>query len=168
MLSFSVLQRMIWLRQTYIHHLLAPSRLLLQLTINFLLSQINHHLVILYQQIFYHTIPSLLTFSLYNNLSYHHLILKLISLHVLTCYNKEITYLVHMHLLTFLLFLIQFTSLSSIVYYPPTLTHPSYTTTLLLAMNHTLPLLLLMVLLFLNVLDWTLLTSLVSPPPVLL
>ena len=35
-------------------------------------------------------------------------------------------------------------------------------------MNNILPLLLLVVLLLLNVLDWTLLTSLVSPPPVLL
>ena len=120
----------------------------------FLLSQISCHLVILYHQIIYHTIPSVVAFGLCNNLSYHHLILKLTSHHILTYYNKEITRLVHMHLPTLLPFLlIQFTSISSVVYYPPTLTHPSYTRTLPLGMNNILSHLIQVVLLVIIIID---------------
>ena len=89
---------------------------------------------------------------------YHHLILKLIFHHILTYYNKEITRLMYMHLPTLLPFLlIQFTSISSIVYYPPTLTHPTYTRTLPLAMNNILSLHLLVVLLIIIIIDWLIL-----------
>ena len=92
-------------------------------------------------------------------LLYHHITLKVMTLHILAHCNNGTIQL--MYLLTFffllllLLLLIHFTSISSIVYYPPTLTQPSYTRILLLAMNNILSILFLVVLLNLS---WVIIT----------
>ena len=131
-------------------HLLTPPRLLLHLTILLLLSQINHYLVILCNHIFRHTILSLPTHWLYNNLSYHQIILKLITLHIQLLLSNGTAQLMLTRLLTFLPLLpIQFTSISSIVYYSPTLMHPSF----LSAMNSIHSPLILVVLLIFIIID---------------